>query len=229
MPTLHLRGDNVDLPFTAQQFFDVFRNYNEAIWPAQFVLNAIAVIAALAAYRANLRQSRRAAQTANVLIAILWLWTGVVYHGMFFRTITPAGGMFAAFFVAEAAVLLFSAWRVSPVSRASNASLAAGTALIAYALVLYPAIGFVLGQRYPEVPSFGAPCPMTIFTFGIICLLPLNVPRIAVVIPVLWAVLGLSAAVSFGVRQDVGLPASAAVVLLVKHYARRMRIAGHPV
>ena len=76
----------MDLPFTAQQFFDVFRRYNEAIWPGQFVLNAIAVTAALAAYRANLRQSRRAAQTAIVLIAILWLWTGVVYHGIYFRT-----------------------------------------------------------------------------------------------------------------------------------------------
>ena len=41
----------MDLPFTAEQFFDVFRRYNESVWPAQLALNGIALITAAAAYR----------------------------------------------------------------------------------------------------------------------------------------------------------------------------------
>ena len=36
----------MNLPFTAEQFFDVFRRYNESVWPAQLALNAIALITA---------------------------------------------------------------------------------------------------------------------------------------------------------------------------------------
>jgi len=33
----------VHLPFTESQFFDVFRQYNEAVWPAPVVLTALAL------------------------------------------------------------------------------------------------------------------------------------------------------------------------------------------
>ncbi len=31
------------LPFTLGQFFDVFQQYNEAIWPGQIILTALAI------------------------------------------------------------------------------------------------------------------------------------------------------------------------------------------
>lgn len=33
------------LPFTNEQFFTVFRRYNEAVWPAQWMLVGLAVLA----------------------------------------------------------------------------------------------------------------------------------------------------------------------------------------
>lgn len=69
----------MNLPFTAAQFFDVFRRYNEGVWPAQLALNAVALVAAGAAYRANARRSWRWARAAIVCLAALWLWTGIVY------------------------------------------------------------------------------------------------------------------------------------------------------
>lgn len=33
------------LPFTPEQFFEVFRQYNEAVWPTQLALNLVALIA----------------------------------------------------------------------------------------------------------------------------------------------------------------------------------------
>jgi hypothetical protein len=35
----------MQLPFTAEQFFNVFKNYNISVWPAQVFLNLFAVVA----------------------------------------------------------------------------------------------------------------------------------------------------------------------------------------
>ena len=37
----------MQLPFTIDQFFGVFRDYNTALWPAQIVLLALAVVAVI--------------------------------------------------------------------------------------------------------------------------------------------------------------------------------------
>jgi hypothetical protein len=71
----------------------------------------------------------------------------------------------------------------------------AGSSFHAYALLAYPAIGLWLGHAYPALPLFGVtPCPVTIFTFG--CLLFSNtpVPWSVFAIPVLWSLIGGSAA-----------------------------------
>lgn len=35
----------MQLAFTPEQFFDVFRQYNEAVWPVQIILNLLALAA----------------------------------------------------------------------------------------------------------------------------------------------------------------------------------------
>lgn len=209
----------MNLPFSAEQFFDVFRRYNESVSPAQLVLNAIALITVAAAYRANARRSWRWAQASIVLLAALWLWTGIIYFKTFFTSITPAGEIFGSFFIAEAGLLLLATWEGggSFVPATRSDSVVAGS-VIAYALLLYPMLGFALGQRYPAVPTFGAPCPMVIFTFGVFCLLPASIPRFAIAIPVLWAFIGSYAAFGFRVHEDFGLIAAAITAIVVMHH-----------
>jgi Family of unknown function (DUF6064) len=78
--------------------------------------------------------------------------------------------------------------------------------LMIYAMLIYPLIGTLLGHGYPRSPSFGvAPCPTTIFTFGLLLWTNARVPKIVLIIPFLWALLGFSAALSLGVREDLGL------------------------
>jgi hypothetical protein len=74
-----------------------------------------------------------------------------------------------------------------------------------FALVGYPAIGEVLGHSYPAVPTFGLPCPTTIFTFGVLLMASANLPRILVIGPLIWAVIGSVAAFALDVTQDLGL------------------------
>jgi hypothetical protein len=203
-------------PFTAEQFFEVFRRYNEAVWPAQIALILVAALIVFAAYRANVRRSWRWAQVAIVLLAALWLWTGIVYHKHYFATLTIVGQTFGSFFIAEAGLLLIVAWRDgSSFDRASRSAAIAGATIVVYALLLYPAIAMLLGQRYPALPTFGAPCPLTLFTFGIFCLLPASIPRFAIAIPVLWSGIASYAAIGFGVLEDLGLLAAAIAAIVI--------------
>ncbi|HEX5690198.1 MAG TPA: DUF6064 family protein, partial [Roseiflexaceae bacterium] len=82
----------------------------------------------------------------------------------------------------------------------------AGMVLILYAMLLYPAIGALLGHGYPRSPSFGvAPCPTTIFTFGLLLCTNARVPKSVLIIPSIWAVIGFSAALGLGILEDIGL------------------------
>ena len=96
-----------------------------------------------------------------------------------------------------------------------------GWLLIAYALVIYPLLGWSQGHGYPAGPSFGAPCPTTIFFLGMMLWAVERIPVSLVVVPLLWAVLGTSAALQLGIWEDLGLPISAIVVLVAA--VRRQR------
>ena len=77
-----------------------------------------------------------------------------------------------------------------------------GWSLVAIALVAYPVAGFALGHRYPAIPTFGVPCPTTIFTLGLLHLASSPVPRLAFAVPLLWCAVGSVAAFELGVPQD---------------------------
>jgi hypothetical protein len=79
-----------------------------------------------------------------------------------------------------------------------------GSIVILYGLLIYPILGHAIGHVYPGNPTFGAPCPTTIFTFGIL-LWSVGLPRYVLIIPTLWSIIGFFAAVSLGIREDIGL------------------------
>jgi hypothetical protein len=66
-------------------------------------------------------------------------------------------------------------------------------------------LGQALGHVYPASPTFGLPCPTTIFTFGIFLLADRRLSVWAVVIPALWSAIGFAAAVSLSMTEDYGL------------------------
>jgi uncharacterized protein DUF6064 len=205
------------MPFTIDQFFDVFRRYNEAVWPAQ----VIAVIDAFIAIGAAFRGGRRASRLAALVLAALWLWMGAVYHLQFFRAINPAAIVFGAAFLVQAGLLTWVGvvqGRVVLEPRLDVAGVVGGV-LMVYSLVVYPEIGRALGHSYPAAPTFGLPCPTTIFTLGLFLWARPRMPLSLVIIPLLWAVVGSVAALQLGVGEDAGLAVSALVAapLLARH------------
>lgn len=190
------------LPFTTAQFFALFATYNTAIWPAQLVAYALGIVALVSAPRGGTWPARIVA----AVLAAMWLWTGVAYHLLHFTAINPAAWLFGAAFLVQGTAFLAVAARGRGLAFAlggGGSRRVFGLVLIAYAAVLYPLLGRVAGHPWAEIPAFGVtPCPMTIFTFGMLLLAFAPVPWWLLVIPALWAVVGGSAAVLLAVPQD---------------------------
>ena len=176
----------MQLPFTREQFFDLFAAYNAAVWPAVVVLWI-----ASAAISVLLLSSRRLPDRwISALLAAHWIWSAVVYHAVFFTRINPAAWLFAALFAVQAALffwagvvqgrLSFARWR--------NAWAPVGWGLVAYSLV-YPGINAVQHLTWSRIPAFGVPCPTTIFTAGLLMLAKGASWRLSIV-PVIWSVIG---------------------------------------
>ena len=79
------------LPFSVEQFFAVFVQYNTTVWPAQCVLFALGLIAVVLV----LWPRARSGSIVSAILALLWAWLGVVYHLMFFTAINPLAIAFA--------------------------------------------------------------------------------------------------------------------------------------
>ena len=210
----------MNLPFSVEQFLEVFAAYNNAVWPLQVVLNVMALVAIFLA----IRPSRHSDRTVSSVLGFLWLWMGAVYHIAFFAPINPAAYGFGGLFILQAVLFLWSAVRNKITYRASLGwPQFIGGVLILYGLVLYPALGSILGHAFPRGPSFGVPCPTTIFTFGIL-LFATGVPRSLLVIPALWSVIGFTAALTLGIQEDIGLLVSGvlgtAIILTTKPQTR---------
>ncbi|HEX5634188.1 MAG TPA: DUF6064 family protein [Gemmatimonadales bacterium] len=203
------------LPFTAEAFLGVFAAYHQAVWPAPVVAAALGLaVTALA-----LRPTPRGARAIGLALAALWAWTGIAYHALHFAAINRAAPAFAVLFVVQSLLLAQSALARAPPAYGGPVhplAAAAGWSLVAYAGVLYPLVALAAGHRYPALPTFGiTPCPLTLFTVGLLLLVPPPVPARLLVVPFLWSVIGATAAVLLGMVPDWPLLATAAALPLL--------------
>ncbi|MEJ8826971.1 DUF6064 family protein [Variovorax humicola] len=200
------------LPFTREQFVAVFANYNSGVWPAQ----VLAYMLGLGMVILLFRRSRIGDRIIGGGLALMWVWTGIAYHWFYFSSINRAGFVFGALFVLQGVILLHGAVLRDHLKFGPAAGPTAwlGWALVVYAAVLYPLVGSRVGHRYPEMPMFGiTPCPVTVFTFGLLLLTTGPVSRWIVVIPFVWSLIGGSAALLLNVPQDLLLLVSGFIAI----------------
>lgn len=193
------------LPFSQDAFFALFEQYNRAIWPAQIV----AYVLALAALALVARPVAGAGRVVGTILALAWAWNGAVYHVMYFATINFWADILGGVFIIEALLLLWTgAVRGRLAFRIGNdAKSWIGVALAVFALAVYPLLGWLFGHAWPRAPMFGVtPCPMTIFTMGMLLLIAGRAPLHLAVIPVLWSLIGGTAVWFLGVTEDLALP-----------------------
>jgi hypothetical protein len=200
----------------------LFADYNPAIWPLQAVAY---VAAAVALVLIAMRPSRTTDRLVVGFLAALWLFIGVVFQGKYVRDIDATlSVVYAAIFIGQALALVFVGVIGDRVAFRVERTPAAiiGASAIAYSLVVYPLLGVAFGHPWPEAPLFGAaPCPTTIFTFGLFLLVRPRFPKVLLVVPLIWAVLATPAAVGRGVYEDVALLAVAVLATAVLIWRER--------
>ncbi len=208
-------------PFTAEQFMNIFREYNISVWPMQIVFHLIGFLIIVFAFW----KFRISNVVTNFLLAFLWLWMGIVYQLLFFTAINTAAYLFGALFIIQGLLFIYFGIIKKSVSFKveDNINFTAGLVLIIYAFAIYPLLGILFGHHFPFSPTFGLPCPTTIFTLGILLWSDKRLPLPIIIIPVIWSLIGFTAVVNFGIMEDTGLLIAgilAGFLLFVRHQKR---------
>lgn len=191
------------LPFTIEQFLQVFGNYNLAVWPLQIFIYLLGIIVVILA----IRPTRISNKIISGVLSFFWLWMGIVYHLIFFTRINNAAYIFGLFYIIQSFIFLFTgvfnsylSFRLKPDFRGVT-----GIIFVLYALLIYPILGIITGHQYPNMPIFGLPCPTIIFTFGLLLWTSQRFPKYLLIIPFIWSIIGFSAALTLAIYQDYGL------------------------
>src|SRR6188474_1243680 len=93
----------MNLPFTIEQFLDVFRKYNIAVWPMQVFFILLALIAVYFSIRSKTYSNR----IIVCVLAFFWLWMGIIYHLVYFSRINEAALVFGTLFIIQAIIFLY--------------------------------------------------------------------------------------------------------------------------
>jgi Family of unknown function (DUF6064) len=210
----------MNIPFTITEFYGVFTAYNTVLWPMQILLLALGILAIVLL----MRQRSSSDVCISIILTFIWLWQGLAYHLTFFTAINPLAYLFAGLSIAGAGAFFWQGvyhrkmvfetmfgWRV-----------AAGWGLIAFALLIYPIWTYSTGHRYPAFPTFGLPCPTTLFTVGLLAFLVKPYPRSVVVVPFLWCVVGSQAAFVFDVKADLALIVAGVMGLMLTVQSKQL-------
>ena len=209
----------MNLPFTTEQFLQVFTNYNQTIWPLQILFILLAVISVVLIFRNSVYTNK----IVPLILAFFWLWMGVIYHIIYFSKINSAAYLFGGIFVLEAVLIIYFSIVRKKIELGYNRDLFSysGITLIIFAIAIYPLIGFFFGHIFPASPTFGLPCPTTIFTIGILLFNKGKLPVGLIIIPVIWSLIGFTAALKLGIYEDTGLMIAGMLTVILTFYKRK--------
>jgi hypothetical protein len=201
------------MPFTTEQFFDVFREYNSSVFPFQII---IPVLSLVIIFILRLR-NRNIVKITGGFLSLLWIWIGYIYHIRFFSGINNAAYIFGALFVIQGILFFIEFIFRNKIELNFENKFNNYTAyiLLLFGVILYPAIGLITGKSLDITITMGLPCPSVIYTFGILIFAGKSLPKYLLIIPVLWAFIGFFAALKFGVYQDIALPVSAILTITI--------------
>jgi hypothetical protein len=186
----------------AEHFFQRMAEYNNAIWPAQIISYGLAIIIIIN----SIKQWKVSNEINTTILAILWIWNGAVTEMLFFSKFQTQYYVWGILWILQGIFFIIIGFKNRfDYKIQKNWYSYAGILFILYALVVYPLIGSFVGHGFPRGPIFGvAPCPVCVFTFGVLLFVDKKVPISVLLFPLLWAILGLYPIIIMGIIADVG-------------------------
>jgi hypothetical protein len=190
------------MELTAEQLLGIFSDYNAQIWPMQIA----AYLIGIAGLWLVIRKSRFYARLIPAILAFFWLWVSLMFWLPSALQGFPPAYLFAAIFLAQGALFLLQTFRPKLIfGYQPNLVSWAGIFFVFYAMVGYPLFGLVIGHAYPHSPPFGlTPCPLIVYTIGLLLLTTQKVPKSLLIIPFLYALSGFLW-VAIGITEDIGM------------------------
>jgi len=193
-------------PFDAEALDSSYALYNAAVWPAQAVALALALIAVWL----SVWPRRGAGRAVGVLLAAGWLWCGLVFFPRYLAQLDFMAPVYGWAFVTQAGLLLWAlVWRPLRPRAPARAAGVAGLALAFLAVCGLPLVSGLGEAGFAAARVVGiVPGPTVIFTLALLLLAEGRVPRLLLIVPLLWC--GVAAVTGWA----LGVPESLAVVLL---------------
>ena len=194
-----------------EEFFDLFGSYNEMYLIVIVLTNVLAIIALLMVFR----KSEYSNRVISFTLAFLWLWIGIVFGILVFGPfptvlagIEMSGSwyLFGSIFAIHGIILLYFGVIKDTVSYSwkPGSRHFFGLLFIVFGLVIYPFVGVLTGRVFPEYPVFGiAPCPVTLFTIGLLLWSDKKPSLPLVAIPIFWALMGVVPVLIYGIYADI--------------------------
>jgi len=195
-----------------EQLLGVFADYNLQIWPMQILAYALGLLGLYLGFR----KSSASARVIPVILAFFWLWVGFMFWLPSARQGFTIGYLFMAMFAMEGVLFLTHVFKPQLEFGTDNkAYKVLGSTFMLYALIGYPLVGMMIGHVYPRTPPFGlTPCPLIVYTFGMLLLTQGKAPKLFSIIPFFYSLSGVMW-ISIGIWEDIGMVLSGLVSVFI--------------
>ena len=200
--------------FTLERFLNYASIYNLDLYPAQYLMLGLGLIAILTVFFRTERSSR----FISAILAFFYGWIGIQFYIIYFKEFMPIPFVFGILFIIQALIFILEGTISNRISFQFKADLygLTGALLLFYALLGYQALEYLLGRGYPEILSFGMfPCPTVIFSLGLLLWTEKKFPPYILIFPIINALSGFIPAFMIVIIEDIGLIISELLVLFL--------------
>lgn len=193
------------------EFYDLVGSYNEMYLIVTILTFVLAIVSLLMVFRKNEHSNR----IVSFTLTFLWLWIGVVFGIIVFGSfptvlagieMTGSWYLFGGIFTVHGIILLYFGVIKDTVSYSWKPDTRhyLGLLFILFGVVIYPFVGVLAGRVFPGYPIFGImPCPVTLFTIGLLLWSDVKPTFPVVIIPIFWAFMGIVPLLFYEVYADI--------------------------
>ncbi len=171
--------------FDAEKWWNQIGTYNEAIFPMQIVMLAVAFVLTCFLFA---KPGPRINKFMKVYLSFVFAWNGIVFFLIFGEEL-PGKYLGIPLFVLLGILM---AWDIHTNRIQLKLPDTSWQRYLTFFLIicsfLYPLIGYIFGHYYPRSCTFGVtPCPMTVFALALLTAAIPKVNKTIYVLLLLWA------------------------------------------
>lgn len=196
------------LPYSAEVLFALHARYLQELWPIALPV----AILTLGTPALALNRAPDGGRIAAGLLALAWLWVGLVFQLHYFAVINFAAPVYAGLFVAQSLLLFW--WgplrdRLRLAFRQDGRG-RVGSLILIYAVIVYPLLDRVGENADGAVRLAGlAPGPTALFTIGLLLHARDRAPLPLLAIPLAWSLVAGFSGWVLGLPADLLAPVPA--------------------